>query len=65
LPSSWTTTNDVGGIVCIARLRNVRYSDGVYCGHKIFSTKRRAGITFGDGISWEEARAIVARKHGL
>jgi len=38
---------------------------GVYCGHKIFSTKRRAGITFGDGISWEEARAIVARKHGL
>lgn len=38
---------------------------GVYCGHKVFSTKRRAGITFGDGISWEEARAIVARKHGL
>lgn len=38
---------------------------GVYCGHKVFSTKRRAGITFGSGISWEDARAIVARKHGL
>ncbi len=38
---------------------------GVYCGHKIFSTKKRAGITFGNGISWEDARAIVARKHGL
>lgn len=38
---------------------------GTYCGHKIFTTKRRSGITFGDGISWEEARAIVARKHGL
>lgn len=38
---------------------------GVYCGHKVFTTKKRAGITFGDGISWEEARAIVARKHGL
>lgn len=38
---------------------------GVYCGYKVFSTKKRAGITFGNGISWEEARAIVARKHGL
>lgn len=38
---------------------------GVYCGHKVFSTKKRAGITHGGGISWEDARAIVARKHGL
>ena len=38
---------------------------GVYCGHKVFTTKKRNGITFGDSISWEDARDIVARKHGL
>ena len=38
---------------------------GVHCSKHIFTTGRRAGITFGDGISWEEARAIVSRKHGL
>lgn len=38
---------------------------GVYCGHKIFSTRKRPGITHGGGISWEDARAIVARKHAL
>ncbi len=38
---------------------------GVHCGRKIFSTKRRSGITFGSGTDWAEARAIVARKHGL
>lgn len=38
---------------------------GAYCGRKIFTTKKREGITFGDGISWEEAREIVLRKHRL
>lgn len=38
---------------------------GVYCGHKIFGTRKRPGITHGGGISWEDARDIVARKHGL
>lgn len=38
---------------------------GVYCPHKIFTTKKREGITFGNGISWEEARKIVMEKHGL
>lgn len=38
---------------------------GVYCGHTIFRTKHREGITFGSGIGWDEARAIVARKHGI
>lgn len=38
---------------------------GAYCPHKIFTTEKREGITFGDGISWESAREIVARKHKL
>ena len=38
---------------------------GAHCSKHIFTTKRRPGITHGDGISWEEARSIVARKHGL
>lgn len=38
---------------------------GVYCGRKIFTTRKRPGITHGGGISWEDARGIVARKHGL
>jgi glycosyltransferase involved in cell wall biosynthesis len=38
---------------------------GIYCNQKIFTTTKREGITFGNGISWEEARKIVARKHGL
>lgn len=38
---------------------------GAYCGQKIFTTAKREGITFGNGISWEDAREIVMRKHGL
>lgn len=38
---------------------------GVYSPHKIFTTKKRDGITFGNGISWELAREIVLMKHGL
>lgn len=38
---------------------------GVYCPHKIFTTKKREGITYGNGIPWEEARDIVLTKHGL
>lgn len=38
---------------------------GVYCPHKIFTTKKREGITFGNGISWQKAREIVMQKHGL
>jgi glycosyltransferase involved in cell wall biosynthesis len=38
---------------------------GAHCSKHIFTTKRRAGITHGGGISWEDARDIVARKHGL
>lgn len=38
---------------------------GVYCPHKIFTTTKRNGITYGDGISWERAREIVLKKHGL
>lgn len=38
---------------------------GIYCGKKIFSTKKRLGITFGNDVSWERAREIVIRKHDL
>lgn len=38
---------------------------GAYCPHKIFTTTKREGITYGDGISWEKAREIVLEKHGL
>lgn len=38
---------------------------GVHCNKHIFTTKRRPGITHGGSISWEVARDIVARKHGL
>lgn len=38
---------------------------GVYCDHQIFTTSVRPGITFGQGISWEEARRKVMRKHSL
>lgn len=38
---------------------------GTHCGCKTFTTRKRNGITYGDGISWEDARVIVARKHNL
>ena len=39
---------------------------GVSCGRQIFSTREGNGITYGgNGPTWEEARAIVRRKHGL
>lgn len=38
---------------------------GVYCGQKIFTTTKRDGITFGNGVNWEEARKIVMEKHHL
>lgn len=48
----WLTIAERGGV-------------GVSCGRVVFSTAVRKGITFGGGISWEAARAMVARKHGL
>lgn len=38
---------------------------GVFCPHQIFTTEKREGITYGDGISWEKAREIILEKHGL
>lgn len=38
---------------------------GVYSPHQIFTTRRRDGITFGNNMTWEKAREIVIRKHGL
>jgi glycosyltransferase involved in cell wall biosynthesis len=38
---------------------------GVYCDRKIFTTAKRNGITYGSGISWEEACRIVKEKHKL
>lgn len=39
---------------------------GVYCGRLIFRTAvRRDGITWGSGISYQDALAVVHRKHGL
>lgn len=38
---------------------------GSYCGQHIFTTKKREGITYGNGVSWEEARKIVMEKHKL
>lgn len=38
---------------------------GIYCNKKIFTTTKRNGITFGGGISWEEAQKIVMEKHFL
>ncbi len=38
---------------------------GAYCGKVIFSTNVRSGITYGSGITYPEAAAIVKRKHGL
>lgn len=35
----------------------------VFCPQQLFSTKKRDGITFGNGISWQEAYAIVKAKH--
>ncbi len=42
-----------------------RGGSGVSCDRVVFDTEKRRGISFGGRISWEEARAIVARKHGL
>lgn len=39
--------------------------EGVYCGRQIFKTTKRGGITYGDCISYEDAKAIVKEKHGL
>lgn len=38
---------------------------GVYCGRVIFSTKRRAGITYGANITHEEAVAVIRKKHNI
>lgn len=38
---------------------------GVQCGRLIFRTARRNGITFGSGLSYLEAAAIIKKKHGL
>lgn len=38
---------------------------GISCGWRIFRTQKRTGISFGGPVTWEQARAIVARKHGL
>lgn len=38
---------------------------GIYCDRKIFTTAKRNGITFGNGIGWKEARKIVMEKHRL
>jgi glycosyltransferase involved in cell wall biosynthesis len=36
---------------------------GVYCGKTIFSTEKRAGITYGKTLSWDQAVQAVRRKH--
>ena len=38
---------------------------GAYCGRVTFRTAKRAGITFGPGISWHEAERAVKAKHRL
>jgi glycosyltransferase involved in cell wall biosynthesis len=39
---------------------------GVYCGPQIiFETEKRNGLTYGSNLTWEQARAIVAQKHGF
>jgi len=38
---------------------------GIYCGQHIFTTEKRDGITYGTGVSWEEATRPVRVKHGL
>lgn len=38
---------------------------GVYCGKRIFTTEVRSGITYGSGMSYDEAYAIVKKKHAL
>jgi len=38
---------------------------GVFCDRKVFTTTKRDGITYGNGISWEEACKIVREKHHL
>jgi glycosyltransferase involved in cell wall biosynthesis len=38
---------------------------GAYCGRRIFTTAIRPGISFGNGMSWQEAERIVKKKHGL
>lgn len=38
---------------------------GVSVNQVLFHTEISDGITFGGGISWEDARRAVARKHGL
>lgn len=42
-----------------------RGKTGIYCGCKLFTTAVRPGITFSNGLGWEEARQIVMQKHGL
>ena len=38
---------------------------GVFCGIKVFETDHRREITYDGSISWQEAEAIVKRKHCL
>jgi len=38
---------------------------GTWAGRPLFSTPYRLGLTHGSRLSYEEARAIVRRKHGL
>jgi hypothetical protein len=38
---------------------------GIHCGSYIFRTQVRRGITFGDGLSWDQANRIIRRKHRL
>src|SRR5215470_8409788 len=38
---------------------------GTWAGRPLFSTPYRRGLTYGSRLSYEEARAIVRRKHGL
>lgn len=38
---------------------------GIYCGAILFDTAIKDGITFGNPLSWQDARNIVAKKHDL
>lgn len=39
---------------------------GVYCGKRVFTTKRGEGITFGGkGLTWQEAVDVIKLKHEL
>ena len=47
------------------RLAVQRKIRGIWVGRPLFSTPYRRGLTHGSRLSYDEARAIIRRKHGL